>query len=377
MKSLLIVFGTRPECIKLAPLIQALDQNADFQIQVCHTGQHLEMVEALIDFFNLKIDHRLEVMNLSTNLSELTAHIQIKLSHILTKTFFDYVIVQGDTTTAYAAAISAFYHQIPIIHIEAGLRSFNMHSPFPEEFNRVTIGKIAQLHFAPTVASEQNLLSEGVNPKRIFVTGNTGIDTLFYARSKLHNNPDISEAISTKISTLAEFPKMILVTLHRRENFLSHILSDVLKDLVDILNHNPDTSIIIPQHLNPNVRERIRISTQTLKNSKQLLLLEPLNYPELIYVMEKCYLIVTDSGGIQEEGPSFNKPILVARSTTERPEGIAAGCSKLLNLEKGLIYHEIEELLTNPILYQNMINIENPYGNGKSVTKILEIIKNN
>ncbi len=363
-KKILVVFGTRPEAIKLAPVIAALKKDRAIECLVCFTGQHATMAQQVIDFFKLKVDYQLNVMKKGQSLEYLTKTMVPKMSALLDKVKPDWVVIQGDTTTVFLVALVAFYKKIKIAHVEAGLRTRNKYYPFPEEINRRLVAPVADLHLAPTTKAKENLLQEAIPKKNIFVTGNTAIDALLWGcrltqkTYPLFNKMDFSK-------------KIILVTAHRRESFGAP-LKEMFQALVDIVRLNKEVEIIYPAHLNPNVREKV---DSLLRGVERIHLLDPVPYDQLVYLMQRCTLILTDSGGIQEEAPSLRKPVLVMRDETERPEGIALGVSRLVGRTRKRIVQETLKLLTSKKEYQKMVKGKNPYGDGKAAQRILAIFK--
>lgn len=359
MKKLLFIFGTRPEAIKMIPIYKKFKESNLFDVKICITAQHREMLDDVMEFFEVKADYDLDLMKKNQTLEELSSNVLNKVSNILNNEKFDLVFVHGDTTTSFFSALAAFYNKIDVAHIEAGLRTYDIYSPYPEELNRQCIARIAKYHFVPTEKSKQNLLNESVNFKNIYVVGNSVIDALFLTLKKLPN-PQIQN------------PKpYILITAHRRENFGEGFLNicNAIKELA-IKYKNYD--FIYPVHLNPNVREPVFKILSDLSNVK---LIEPVNYPKFVQLMANSYLILTDSGGIQEEAPSLKKPVLVMRSTTERPEALNAGMIKLVDTNKEKIVQEVSHLIENKDEYNQMIKGINPYGDGKTNEKIFKIIK--
>ncbi len=365
----LFIFGTRPEAIKLAPIIKIFEKTVDFGVKLCSTGQHREMLKQVLDFFEINPDYELNVMKDNQNLFDLTTDILSRLKPVIEEVTPDYIFVQGDTTTAFVGALAGFYKKIPIVHIEAGLRSFNKFSPFPEEINRVLVGHIADLHFAPTEKAKDNLRKEGIE-KNVFVVGNTVIDALMLGLKIIENNQEIKKAIRDFFEFLDFGKKIILVTAHRRES-LGEGFRNICEALREVATSNKEIEIVYPVHLNPNVRQPVFEILGEIKNIK---LIEPLDYPKLIYLMEKSYCIITDSGGIQEEAPSLGKPVLVIRDVTERTEGIEAGTAKLIGTEKTKIVKWMEKLLNDKQIYKEMAKAKNPYGDGQSAQRIKEIM---
>ena len=373
MFNIIFVLGTRPEAIKLAPLIKAFKYNDRFDVKVCSTGQHKEMLEQVLDFFDIKPDYELEVMKYNQGLSELTGRLLGKIEDILSSYTPDFVFVQGDTTTAFVGALSAFYKKIPVVHIEAGLRSFDKYSPFPEEINRILVGHIARYHFAPTKKAQQNLYAEGVKDN-VYVVGNTVIDALFMGLDVIEKNASLKTKIEGYFDKVInrKDSKIILVTAHRRESF-GKPFENMCSAIKRIAKHFDDVEIIYPVHLNPNVRKPV---FEILGNMENIHLIEPLDYPKLIWIMNRSYIVVTDSGGIQEEAPALGKPVLVLRDVTERTEGIDAKTAKLVGTNEDKIFNAISGLLENRGAYLEMAKAVNPYGDGKTSERILNTIDN-
>jgi UDP-N-acetylglucosamine 2-epimerase (non-hydrolysing) len=365
----MIVFGTRPEAIKMALLINILKNNPIFHVCVCVTGQHREMLDSVLNFFELSPDYDLNIMSKNQNLSKITSKVLLGLEQVFSEFSPDLVMVHGDTTTTLAAAISAYYHQIPLAHVEAGLRTGNSYSPWPEEINRKLVASIASLNFAPTEHSRKNLLKENISSSSIFVTGNTVIDTLFFSLSKIQTDDSLMSYINTQFHYLNYEKKIILVTGHRRENFGDGFKS-ICQALLDISKRD-DVQIVYPVHLNPNVKEPVMTYLDGVKN---ITLIEPLDYLPFVYLMSKAHIILTDSGGIQEEAPSLNKPVLVMREKTERQEALEEGIVKLVGISSIEITNSVTELLENPNLYDNMTNGINPYGDGLASKRIESIL---
>ena len=367
----LVVFGTRPEAIKMAPLIKELQSQGDkFDTVVCVTAQHREMLDQVLSIFNIKPQYDLDIMKDNQSLSELTARIMNKISVVLKTVKPDWVFVQGDTTTTFISALSAFYQKIKIAHIEAGLRTDNKYSPFPEEINRRLTSHIADLHFAPTDEAKQNLIAEGINENSIFVIGNTVIDALkWVVRSQKGKNGKWIDYFKSKHGiNLSNSKKTILVTGHRRESF-GESFKQICVALSKIAKSNKDVQFVYPVHLNPNVQKPVY---STLGNIHNIHLIKPLDYEPFVYLMKQSYFILTDSGGIQEEAPSLGKPVLVMRDTTERPEGIKAGTAKLVGTNSEVIVKEAEKLLYDKNEYEKMAKAINPYGDGNSSKKIVK-----
>lgn len=366
----LCVFGTRPEAIKMAPLVKKLNSNALFQNKVCVTGQHQQMLTPILELFNILPDYNLQVMTPNQDLSELTAKILEGLRVIFKQYTPDLILVHGDTTTNLAAALSAFYHRIPIAHVEAGLRTGNLSLPWPEEANRKLSDALSNFHFAPTEQAKVNLINEGASLSSIHVTGNTVIDALYEMLDKLEKQPELVSSLQQRFSFLNPSRKMILVTGHRRESF-GEGFDRICKALMIVAERFPDVDIVYPVHLNPNVQEPVN---RLLGHIQNIYLIPPVEYLQFVYLMKSAYLILTDSGGIQEEAPSLGKPVLVMRDTTERPEALDAGTVKLVGTEVDLIVEHVEELLVNETLYQRMSSAQNPYGDGKASLRIVQFI---
>lgn len=369
MKKVLFIFGTRPEAIKMAPLIKSFGTDSFFDVKIAVTAQHREMLDQVLNFFEIEVDYDLNIMKPNQSLHKLTANLVARITdEILVKEKFDAVFVQGDTTTVLAASLAAFYQKIEIIHIEAGLRSHDMHSPFPEEMNRVLTSRLATYHFCPTPNSAENLLVENIK-KNVFVVGNTVIDALLMGLSKIKNTAE--SHFSKQFERIDFSKKMVLVTCHRRENFGKpfEAICDALLELAKL--HQDTIEIVYPVHLNPNVKE---VAHQRLI-APNIKLIAPLDYPELIWMMDKSYLILTDSGGIQEEAPSLGKPVLVLREVTERTEGVEAGTAILVGSNQSKIVEESNKILNDENYYQSIASSSNPYGDGSTSEKIKAILK--
>ena len=368
-KKISIIFGTRPEAIKLAPVILELKKYKEFEVNVCVTAQHREMLDQVLEVFDIKPEVDLNIMKANQTLSELTSQAIKLLDKYLSEYKPDIILVQGDTTTVFAASLAAFYHKIKIGHVEAGLRTWNKFSPYPEEINRVLTTKLADLHFAPTNLSKENLLKDGVCEDKIFVTGNTVIDALLIAREKInHKNISIP---GLPVNLLKEKNnKIILITGHRRENF-GEGFDNICQAIARLAKEFNDYNFIYPVHLNPNVRKPV---FEILSKQENIFLIEPLNYLPFIFLMDKAKIILTDSGGVQEEAPSLGKPVLVMRETTERPEGVNAGTVKVVGTQKQKIVEETKTLLKNKSEYSKMANAVNPYGDGLSAIRIKDIL---
>jgi UDP-N-acetylglucosamine 2-epimerase (non-hydrolysing) len=367
----LSIFGTRPEAIKMAPLVKALNAAEGIDAKVCVTAQHREMLDQVLELFEIVPDYDLNIMKPGQSLYDVTTNILLGLKSILEEFKPDLVLVHGDTSTTLSASLAAFYQQIPVGHVEAGLRTGNLSSPWPEEGNRKLTGAITKLHFAPTQTSQQNLLNEAVNADDILVTGNTVIDALLQVVDKVKTDTALISTLKAKFPELDETKKLILVTGHRRESFGGGF-ERICEALVEIATAHPDTQILYPMHLNPNVREPVN---RILKNVDNVHLIEPQDYLPFVYLMNQAHIIVTDSGGVQEEAPSLGKPVLVMRDTTERPEAVEAGTVKLVGTDKARIVSEVNNLLTNAQEYQLMSRAHNPYGDGKACERIVAKIK--
>ena len=372
MKKVLTVFGTRPEAIKMSPLVLALKNDDRFDSKVCVTAQHREMLDQVLGLFEIIPDYDLNIMRHGQNLNDITTAILVGLKPVLDEFRPDIVLVHGDTATTFATALSAYYQQIPVGHVEAGLRTGNIYSPWPEEGNRQLTGVITRFHFAPTDTSQANLVAENVDPNLIFVTGNTVIDALLWVRDKINSNPELSLELARNYPMLDTAKQMILVTGHRRESFGSGF-DRICKALRVIAEKHPTCQIIYPVHLNPNVQEPVK---RLLKDLNNIHLIEPQDYLPFVFLMTQATLILTDSGGIQEEAPSLGKPVLVMRDTTERPEAVVAGTVKLVGTDINTIVTEVLNLLTDETAYQRMSQAHNPYGDGYSCQRILDIIAN-
>ncbi|OLF52447.1 non-hydrolyzing UDP-N-acetylglucosamine 2-epimerase [Pseudomonas chlororaphis] len=368
----LSVFGTRPEAIKMAPLALALAEDGRFESKVCVTAQHRQMLDQVLDLFALTPEYDLNIMQPGQDLNTVTTAILQGMKNVFDDFKPDIVLVHGDTATTFATALAAYYQQIPVAHVEAGLRTGNLYSPWPEEGNRKLTGALAALHFAPTENSENNLLKEGVNPESVYVTGNTVIDALLDVVKKLEESSSLRAGLEEQFSFIRSGKKVVLVTGHRRESFgggferICHALLDTAKAF-------PDVEIVYPVHLNPNVREPINRLLSGLDN---IHLIEPLDYLPFVYLMNRSFIILTDSGGIQEEAPSLGKPVLVMRETTERPEAVEAGTVKLVGTEALTIAQHLELLLSDTAAYENMSFAHNPYGDGKACQRIIEVLAN-
>ena len=380
MKCILLVFGTRPEAIKMAPLVKEFQKYPEtFKTIVCVTGQHREMLDQVLRIFDIQPDYDLNIMKQGQDLYDVTARVLTGMREVLKETQPDIVLVHGDTTTSTAAALAAFYQQIPVGHVEAGLRTHNIYSPWPEEMNRQITGRIATYHFAPTSLSKDNLLQEGVSEERIIVTGNTVIDALYMVVEKIKNDGILScelekvlKASGYDISRLSDGRKLVLITGHRRENFGDGFIS-MCKAIKSLSEKYPEVDFVYPMHLNPNVRKPIH---EVFGESQRanLFFIEPLEYLSFVYLMEKSAIVLTDSGGIQEEAPGLGKPVLVMRDTTERPEALEAGTVKLVGTDYDKIVNEVSGLLDNQEYYEKMSKAVNPYGDGKACSRIVKAL---
>lgn len=369
MKKNLVVFGTRPEAIKMAPLIKEFEKQTSFETKVCVTAQHREMLDQVLEFFEITPDYDLNLMKPGQNLYGLTADIITGLKPILEEFKPDYIYVHGDTTTTMASSIAGFYAGAQVVHVEAGLRTHNKQSPFPEEANRQITGRITDIHLAPTEASKENLLKENVDANTIAVTGNTVIDALMYSSEKVKDYD--SEEIKALKEQIHTKKRLILVTGHRRENHGDGFIR-ICEALKEIAEQNPDVQLIYPVHLNPKVKDPVH---KILGQVANIDLIAPLSYPSFVWLMNQAYMIITDSGGVQEEAPSLGKPVLVMRDTTERPEAVEAGTVILVGTDKQKIVKETQALLDNQNRYKAMSALHNPYGDGKACKRIVTVIK--
>ncbi|HAT3920295.1 MULTISPECIES: non-hydrolyzing UDP-N-acetylglucosamine 2-epimerase [Enterobacteriaceae] len=369
----LTVFGTRPEAIKMAPLVHALAKDPHFEAKVCVTAQHREMLDQVLHLFSIVPDYDLNIMSPGQGLTEITCRILQGLKPVLESFKPDVVLVHGDTTTTAAASLAAFYQRIPVGHVEAGLRTGDLYSPWPEEANRTLTGHLAMYHFAPTENSRQNLLRENLSDTRIFVTGNTVIDALFWVRDRVMGDEALRADLEQRYPFLNNGKKMILVTGHRRESF-GQGFEQICHALAEVAASNPDVQIVYPVHLNPNVSEPVN---RILGHIDNVILIEPQDYLPFVWLMNHAWLILTDSGGIQEEAPSLGKPVLVMRETTERPEAIDAGTVRLVGTDSQRIVDEVTRLLRDDEEYQRMSRAHNPYGDGRACERILAALKNN
>lgn len=383
MKKIMLVFGTRPEAIKMAPLVKEFQKSPEmFQTIVCVTGQHRQMLDQVLDLFDITPDYDLNIMKQGQDLYDVTARVLTGMRDVLTEVKPDVVLVHGDTTTSTAAALAAFYQQIPVGHVEAGLRTHNIYSPWPEEMNRQITGRIAEYDFAPTPLSKENLLREDIKEEKITVTGNTVIDALYMVVDKIKKNPkldhelnEILKSAGYDVDRLANGKKLVLITGHRRENFGDGFLSmcNAIKTLTE---KYPNVDFVYPMHLNPNVRKPIHeVFGENLEGLGNMFFIEPLEYLSFVYLMEKSNIVLTDSGGIQEEAPGLGKPVLVMRDTTERPEALSAGTVKLVGTNYDTIVNEVSLLLDDNDHYEKMSKAVNPYGDGLACKRIVESLK--
>lgn len=390
MKKILLVFGTRPEAIKMAPLVKEFEKYPDkFITKVCVTAQHREMLDQVLDLFEIKPDYDLNLMKQGQDLYDVTSRVLLGMRDVLSETNPDLVLVHGDTATSTATALSAFYKQIPVGHVEAGLRTHNLYSPWPEEANRQLTGRLATYHFAPTALSKDNLLKENIKNKNIFVTGNTVIDALYMVLEQINNRSDLKEEVQKKLleSGLSNIlidrylnskeniknknHRLVLITGHRRENFGDGFLNICIA-IKMLAERYPAVDFIYPMHLNPNVRKPINEIFGKNNTLQNVHFIEPLEYLPFVYLMNKSYLVLTDSGGIQEEAPGLGKPVLVMRDTTERPEAVSAGTVKLVGTDKNKIITEVSVLLDSENHYNQMAQANNPYGDGKACERIIK-----
>ena len=383
MKKVMLVFGTRPEAIKMAPLVKEFKKNpVDFETIVCVTGQHREMLDQVLNIFDIKPDYDLNIMKQGQDLYDVTSRVLIGMRDVLKVACPDVVLVHGDTTTSTAAALASFYQQIPVGHVEAGLRTHNIYSPWPEEMNRQITGRIAAYDFAPTPLSQENLLQENIPIERITVTGNTVIDALHIVVDRIKEDASLRRKLEKKLSCagydidrLSNGKKLVLITGHRRENFGDGFISMCMA-IKDLTTKYPNTDFVYPMHLNPNVRKPIHeVFGYDLSNFGNMFFIEPMEYMEFVYLMEKSDIVLTDSGGIQEEAPGLGKPVLVMRDTTERPEALDAGTVKLVGTDYDKIVSEVSFLLDDRETYEQMSKAVNPYGDGKASMRIVSVLK--
>lgn len=371
MLKVLSVFGTRPEAIKMAPLVNLLKADAAIDSRVCVTGQHREMLDQVLRLFHITPEYDLAIMKAGQDLYDVTTSILLSIKSVLRDFKPDVVLVHGDTSTTFAAALACYYEKIPVGHVEAGLRTGNIYSPWPEEANRKLTGAITRFHFAPTATSQANLLAENTPEQHIYVTGNTVIDALLQVVAKIDADKALSAEFAAKFPYGQDGRRLILVTGHRRESFGSGF-ENICAALKDIAERFPDADVVYPVHLNPNVREPV---FRLLSNSPNVHLIEPQDYLPFVYLMSRSYLVLTDSGGIQEEAPSLGKPVLVMRDTTERPEAVAAGTVKLVGTDCSLIVAEVSKLMTDQAYYDAMSFAHNPYGDGLACQRIIDALK--
>lgn len=380
----MLVFGTRPEAIKMAPLVKAFQAASDsFRTLVCVTGQHREMLDQVLHIFDIRPDYDLNIMKQGQDLYDVTSRVLLGLREVLKEARPDVVLVHGDTTTSTAAALAAFYAQIPVGHVEAGLRTHNIYSPWPEEMNRQLTGRMATWHFAPTPLSRQNLLAENVAEAQITVTGNTVIDALYWVVDKIKHDASLSQQLDAElqragydVERLSDGRKLVLITGHRRENFGDGFIH-MCTAIKDLTQRYPQVDFVYPMHLNPNVRKPIHeVFGQDLSGLGNMFFIEPLEYLSFVHLMEKSHIVLTDSGGIQEEAPGLGKPVLVMRDTTERPEALTAGTVKLVGTDYAKIVGEVSTLLEDVSAYEQMSKAVNPYGDGLACGRIVETLKN-
>jgi len=367
---ILTVFGTRPEAIKMAPLVHKLASDERFEAKVCVTAQHREMLDQVLDLFEIKPDYDLNLMKPGQDLTDITCGILHGLKPVLEEFKPDYVLVHGDTATTFSTTLAAYYQQIKVGHVEAGLRTGNLYSPWPEEGNRKLTGALADVHFVPTLTSQKNLLAEGVSADKTVITGNTVIDALLEVKAKLAQDADIQQKMAAKFAFLVDDKKMVLITGHRRESFGGGF-ERICQAIANLASEFPQVQFVYPMHLNPNVREPVN---RLLADKGNVYLIEPADYLPFVYLMDKATVILTDSGGVQEEAPSLGKPVLVMRDTTERPEAVDAGTVKLVGTDVDAIFNNVHELLTNNEAYKKMAFAHNPYGDGKACQRIVDFL---
>ncbi|MBD5308352.1 MAG: UDP-N-acetylglucosamine 2-epimerase (non-hydrolyzing) [Bacteroides sp.] len=379
MKKVMLVFGTRPEAIKMAPLVKEFQKHPEeFKTIVCVTGQHRQMLDQVLELFEISPDYDLNIMKQGQDLYDVTTRVLTGIRDVLKEAQPDVVLVHGDTTTSTAAALASFYQQIPVGHVEAGLRTHNIYSPWPEEMNRQITGRIAEYNFAPTPLSRQNLVEENISEEKISVTGNTVIDALYLVVEKIKHDFKLESKLNLELKSggydidrLANGKKLVLITGHRRENFGDGFIS-MCKAIKTLTEKYPDVDFVYPMHLNPNVRKPIHeVFGENLTGLGNMFFIEPLEYLSFVYLMEKSYIVLTDSGGIQEEAPGLGKPVLVMRDTTERPEALSAGTVKLVGTDYDKIVKEVSALLDDPEHYEEMSKAVNPYGDGKACARIV------
>ena len=382
MRKVLLVFGTRPEAIKMAPLVKELQKQKErIETVVCVTGQHREMLDQVLEIFDIKPDYDLNIMKRGQDLYDVTARVLTGMREVLKEIKPDIVLVHGDTTTSTAAALAAFYQQIPVGHVEAGLRTHNIYSPWPEEMNRLLTGRLATYHFSPTPLSRNNLIKESINDRNIIVTGNTVIDALYWVVDKIKNNKELDNELESVLSKagydvnrLDNGKKLVLITGHRRENFGDGFIN-MCTAIKDLTVKYPNVDFVYPMHLNPNVRKPIHeVFGEDLSGLKNMFFIEPLEYLSFVYLMEKSSIVLTDSGGIQEEAPGLGKPVLVMRDTTERPEALDAGTVKLVGTDYNKIVNEVSSLIDDKTAYEKMSKAVNPYGDGLACRRIVNAL---
>ena len=378
----MLVFGTRPEAIKMAPLVKELQKQKErIETVVCVTGQHREMLDQVLEIFDIKPDYDLNIMKRGQDLYDVTARVLTGMREVLKEINPDIVLVHGDTTTSTAAALAAFYQQIPVGHVEAGLRTHNIYSPWPEEMNRLLTGRLATYHFSPTPLSRNNLIKESINDRNIIVTGNTVIDALYWVVDKIKNNKELDNELESVLSKagydvnrLDNGKKLVLITGHRRENFGDGFIN-MCTAIKDLTVKYPNVDFVYPMHLNPNVRKPIHeVFGEDLSGLKNMFFIEPLEYLSFVYLMEKSSIVLTDSGGIQEEAPGLGKPVLVMRDTTERPEALDAGTVKLVGTDYNKIVNEVSSLIDDKTAYEKMSKAVNPYGDGLACRRIVNAL---
>ncbi len=382
MRKVLLVFGTRPEAIKMAPLVMELQKQKErIETVVCVTGQHREMLDQVLEIFDIKPDYDLNIMKRGQDLYDVTARVLTGMREVLKEIKPDIVLVHGDTTTSTAAALAAFYQQIPVGHVEAGLRTHNIYSPWPEEMNRLLTGRLATYHFSPTPLSRNNLIKESINDRNIIVTGNTVIDALYWVVDKIKNNKELDNELESVLSKagydvnrLDNGKKLVLITGHRRENFGDGFIN-MCTAIKDLTIKHPNVDFVYPMHLSPNVRKPIHeVFGEDLSGLKNMFFIEPLEYLSFVYLMEKSSIVLTDSGGIQEEAPGLGKPVLVMRDTTERPEALNAGTVKLVGTDYNKIVNEVSSLIDDKAAYEKMSKAVNPYGDGLACGRIVNAL---
>ena len=382
MKKVMLVFGTRPEAIKMAPLVKEFQKQKErIETVVCVTGQHREMLDQVLEIFDIKPDYDLNIMKQGQDLYDVTARVLTGMREVLKEVKPDVVLVHGDTTTSTAAALATFYQQIPVGHVEAGLRTHNIYSPWPEEMNRLLTGRLATYHFSPTPLSRNNLIKESIDDRNIIVTGNTVIDALYWVVDKIKNNKELNNELENVLSKagydvnrLNNGKKLVLITGHRRENFGDGFIN-MCTAIKDLTVKYPDLDFVYPMHLNPNVRKPIHeVFGENLSGLKNMFFIEPLEYLSFVYLMEKSSIVLTDSGGIQEEAPGLGKPVLVMRDTTERPEALDAGTVKLVGTDYTKIVNEVSSLIDDKAAYEKMSKAVNPYGDGLACGRIVNAL---